>query len=530
MVTQGEYYQDPSLPSSAITYQYTLVPSNYSLPTNVPYTVLYQVVLFDEDAGDEADPEEDPWIPDPPPGGYCYDEYGQAYVCGSSPRIYLRTKETLPDDLQIKMTTELLAAGLNPRDVYNEAMRIAGYPEEMIDKDEVRGRTQSTRYYPSGFIRVRDNVTGLLVPVKNIKVKARRWFKIDDTQTDANGNFVISKGYRQKAHIVLKYQNSEVRVRAISGLLKFWEYAQVLEKECGLFSTSQLNGINVNLEYNANADTYTALQWAGAHCLNTHFEMKQFSAARGLIGPYSNMNIWISSAITQAASTPMLRALTNTSQVSQAIDFLLPYTYAAAKKIVQNFLPDVTLRLQDNSSGPTRNADAISNTFFHEFGHSQHYSQAGNNYWASYIWYIVTNGGYGSKTTSGSGRVAVGESWGFFIGNTFNGLKYSNVTVVANRERDQLESNVPVDGISVDRWNTGSQGWIPLGMPHDLIDVGEPAVTGVVDNVSGYTVAGVFRGYTSSAATIQDLRSSILSNNSASQAAQVNALIASYRY
>ena len=156
--------------------------------------------------------------------------------------------------------------------------------------------------------------------------------------------------------------------------------------------------------------------------------------------------------------------------------------------------------------------------------------KVGNLYWPQEIIYTVNNGGYGNKTTSGSGRAAVVESWGFFIGNTFNATKYSAVPAITNRERTQLENNIPVDNVSVQFWNTGSQGWIPIGLPHDLIDVGEPASTGVVDNVNGYTINGIFKGYNTNATTVQSLKTQILSNNGNSQAANVNTMVTSYRY
>ena len=187
--------------------------------------------------------------------------------------------------------------------------------------------------------------------------------------------------------------------------------------------------------------------------------------------------------------------------------------------------------------------DNLSNTFFHEFGLPYealakygHYQQVGNAYWAAEIAQIISNAittgeAYGNKTTSGSGRIAVVESWGFFIGNTFNALKYNGPNPnTADRERNQLENNIPVDNVSVQRWNTGSQGWIPIGLPHDLIDVGEPASTGVVDNVSGYSIQGLFNGYQPGVTTVQGLRQEILNRNGNSQAAQVNALVTSYRY
>ena len=527
VTTQGEYYQDPSLPADAITYQYTLVPDNYILPTTVPYVILSTVFLFDETAGDEAD-EPDPWVPNPSICGeqivcYCYDEWGQLILCESSP-ITIRKNEALPEDLYKKATQTLIDAGIDLRELYNEAMRLAGWDEEIIPDAASGGRVAN--YIPSGTVRVRDNVTGLDVPVKNLTVKTRRFFKLDEALTDVNGNFVISKSYRAKAHVVLKFKTPGMKIRGISDLLKVWEYAQVLERELGLFEGSQLVGMSINIPYHSNADTHNALAWAGAHCLNTYYESKQYSTANSITVPYYGMNVWISSAITQSASTPMLRAIANTSLVSQALDYLLPSIASMVKQIVQNFLPDVTLRLQA-SNGSTRNAADLTNTFFHEFGHSQHYSVVGNNFWAAEIGYTIANGGYGNKTTSGSGRAAVVESWGFFIGNTFNETKYRAVgnglaTTRADQELFELENQIPGDN---DWWQ-----WIPYGAIHDMRDVGEPAFTTVIDNVSGYSIQGLFSGYQPGITTVQELRQEILNRNGNSQATQVNQLITSYRW
>lgn len=524
----GEYYQDPSLPVSAITYQYTLVPSNYSLPTSVPYTILYQVFLFDENAGDGQDPDWDPWTPDPG-DGYCYDEYGQAYICNSSPRIYLRERSGGPEDLYRKVSKQLVDAGINLKELYNEAMKLSGHPEEMLDLTSSSGRTQSVN--PYGNIKVIDNSIGnVAVAVKNVTVKTRRWFKLANTVTDVNGYFYINKAYKSKANIVLKFRNNDITVRGISGALKLWEYAQALEKECGLYTNGALQGVNITLAYNSNADTYGALQWAAAHCMNTHYESKQYVQANSIVGAYPSMNIWISSAVTQAAAAPMLRSIANTSAVNNALTYLLPGVTPAVKKLLENWLPDVTMRLQGAGS-TTRNADRLNNTFFHEFAHGLHYDKVGNNYWASYIAYIVLNGGYGTKTTSGSGRVAVGESWGNFIGGTFNRTKYSTTPLIFNRERDFLENQRRNDAISiglVSGTTNQYQGWIPWGMLHDLTDVGEPTTTLINDQVSGYTIGGIFRGFHSGSDNVVSLKNAILVNNANSQATQVNTLVSSY--
>ena len=280
------------------------------------------------------------------------------------------------------------------------------------------------------------------------------------------------------------------------------------------------------------------MQWAAAHCMNTYHEAKAYSVTNSIIEPYYGMNVWISSDWLSSASAPMVRAIIHDPiTLLNVLNFLLSPSPASKltilRKLLTNWLPDVTLQLRDATTGFTRNADNLSNTFFHEFGHSQHYSQVGNLYWAQEIIYTVDNDGYGNKTTSGSGRAAVVESWGFFIGNTFNRTKYAAVGTalsneVSNREGRALENQSRDDTTPYAFNGTNSRGWIPAGMLHDCTDVGEPAGTGINDLASGYSISMLFRGYSSSATTVQTLRANILSSNGNAQAAQVNDLVTSY--
>jgi hypothetical protein len=140
----------------------------------------------------------------------------------------------------------------------------------------------------------------------------------------------------------------------------------------------------------------------------------------------------------------------------------------------------------------------------------------------------VVNGGYGSKTTSGSGRVAVGEALGNFIGSTFNRLKYLSVSAVRDAETNFLEFQMRNDNIPVFFDGAISQGWIPWGMLHDMTDTSEPSVTLISDQVSGFSISGVFSGFTQTSETVPDLRDAILSNNGQSQSVQVHNLTTSY--
>jgi hypothetical protein len=161
------------------------------------------------------------------------------------------------------------------------------------------------------------------------------------------------------------------------------------------------------------------------------------------------------------------------------------------------------------------------------------YKQVGNDYWVDEILYTLKpnkGGPYGTKTTAGAGRAAVVESWGFYVGPTFNEIKYRpKSALIANSERDFLERQQRDDAVPIRAYNgTTSGGWIPWGMLHDCTDIGEPANTFINDQVSSYTMSMLLKGYTSSATTVQSLRENILSANGNAQAAQVNNLVSSY--
>jgi hypothetical protein len=538
-----DYYQAPGLPDS-LNYFYTLIPANYSIISSVPYTILSQVVLFDEDAGDEADPEEveDPWIPEPDPGnGVCYDEYGSAYLCGTEPKAYLRKAvNDLPEDLVKKTTIALIKAGVNLNELYNEAMRLAGYEEEiMVDPKNSNGRTQAIRYAPGGRITVWDNSINVTVPVKGAEIKTRRFIKIDHTYTDANGFFRVSKGYRAKAQVLVKFKNDWAKIRGVTAGLKVWQWAKPVKKKLGLFEKSAMENISFRFDPNSNAESKQALQFAAAHALNTIAELNQFCLNNGINTIPNNLNLWITtSSWFRTSAAPMLNKVTDPIQALQLISAIIvpPVTPGSlAKKavaILMHYAPDVAIKINPDG-GTTIAAGAISDVAFHELSHAVHYNKVGRSYWVlnvikAYIYnFVTTNSNYANKTSNYAGLVAVIESWAYFAGNTFNETKYralgtADAISIANQNRDFLEGQVPGD---TDWWR-----WIPYGALHDMRDVVEPTWTGVIDNVSGYSLPGIYAGFQPSITTVQGLRQQILNSNANSQATQVNQLITSYRW
>lgn len=136
-----------------------------------------------------------------------------------------------------------------------------------------------------------------------------------------------------------------------------------------------------------------------------------------------------------------------------------------------------------------------------------------------------------NRTSPNSGYIAVAESWGFFIGPTFTRTRYSSNSTTSNAQLDFLEKQRNDNSVPVSPYSSTldfSSGWIPWGMHHDLIDTGEPTVTLITDQVSGYTINGIFKGFHNGSTTVQQLKAAILANNNNSQALQVNTLVTGY--
>ncbi|MFN7330566.1 MAG: hypothetical protein ACK5UP_13795, partial [Bacteroidota bacterium] len=292
------------VPDADFVPLFTLIPSNYGIPQDVPHQILGQVVLFDEDAGDNSDPEDiqDPWEPEPPCIACCIDPW----IC---PRM-AQNQNPKQENPMKKLTRALMKAGVDRKELTDEMFRLSGNSDDLDYSGSKDGRTQGIRYFPAGHIRVEDNSIGQEVPVKNIFVKSRRWFKTGRTWTNENGYFGINKGYRNKARIIIKFKNGSATFRGISGALKIWEYVFPLKTTTGHFERTSLQNVNFVFR-NPGSAVDRSLTWVAAHGMNTIFETIQYNNARGIGNPPTGLRVWVSNRITQAASAPMLRAISN---------------------------------------------------------------------------------------------------------------------------------------------------------------------------------------------------------------------------
>ena len=77
---------------------------------------------------------------------------------------------------------------------------------------------------------------------------------------------------------------------------------------------------------------------------------------------------------------------------------------------------------------------------------------------------------------------------------------------------------------------TSSRGWVIYGLYHDMTDTGEPAFTGVVDNVNAFTPATAFRGLQADVLSVREYEDKVRAQTNGRQAAQMGQLVTSYQY
>ena len=540
-------YQAPAPGTTEIPWVYTTVPVGTPLPQYIQQERLADLYLATEDAGDERDP--DPWAPTPPEPCREWDPSCHCYVrCGTS-RNNLATDPSVngtatsqPDlqapNRQQEAVAELRKQGISPLDLYNEAMHITGHDDEVVFNPESSFRsgstgedigaiTQSTkRYYPSGNVMVQSKDTrGFTnVPLRRVNVLSRRWFKLGHAYTDANGRFYINKGYRQKAKLIVEFKTDQATTRGFNKSADIWDVALPIRHQMGAYSETQMENMNYTFSYQYDSRTKGALSWAAATAFNTLYGMYDYAAANGILTPPQDINIWLAADFTNGGSAPMLRKLATTTATGQFINYILPGG-VIFKRLVQRAIPDITIRFDYGLDNTTFSTNDIDEVLSHELGHSIHYRQVGNDYWTSYINYIIASGGYGIKTNNDAGRIAISEAWGYYTGYNFTSEKYRNLSVyyLADYYRRALEDQVPSNDVY------DYNRWVVFGMLYDMTDNGENTnYTHVIDNVNSYNMAQVFKGLQPDVVSVRQYQQRILTQNSSKQAPELEQLVTSY--
>lgn len=154
IAVNGTYYHDPSLPDSAVTYQYCSLPINKTIP-DVPYSILENLYIppIEQDFSSARS---------------TMNQYYEALV--------------------------------------DEALRIT----DNLNSNE---RTISSYWTPAGTIKMIDNILGE-IPIAGIKVRARRWFTTYEGITNNQGYFECNGQFKGDANYSFNWERYHFSIRS----------------------------------------------------------------------------------------------------------------------------------------------------------------------------------------------------------------------------------------------------------------------------------------------------------------------------
>jgi len=522
VMQQGDYYNDGVTPTEEIPWLYAIVDVGFTPPAGITYEVLEQIhiptlaAVENEAFRITGNPFDD-------------------YNCGGS-----LPAQTQSSDFECAPDYHWDAS-------LNRCVRNAPLPPP----------PPTPTRQPSGRITVTDNNNGVETfrGVRNARVTAKRFFKVERTFTNNNGEFFLNKEFN-KVHLFVEFENDQASIRSLR-MARLWQMLSPVERDFGV--KGDLNNLNFNIDFEPDALSRMARYWAAATAHNAIQEYRDFASLQGIGTPPDKIKILLTNWEGQGSggAAPMFakRALgapsdfvtnfiiSDLSQVAGGLSALLLYLEAQV---------DITAGY-NLGLGVTVRSDRLSETMFHEQTHAAHFNKVGNTWWSDFVsaeLHEMTIGPspYGSGNNGYSPIIALGESWAYHIGHFATDWKYPVGTgstfeqgfEYTNGDIREMGTVVAFTGLNahlnlLEDFNSkrlyDDFHWIPQGLYYDLMDDRNDVGFGRVlldDQVTGYSNQQFFNSLDNDITTLQDYRVRLLSENGNNQAAGVTTIFDFY--
>ena len=545
VLQDGDYYQDPTLGTEDIGWLYTAVPANYTPVAGIQYEVIQQLHIPPiDDLLLES-------MAESITGGAIYDD-----TVILADRYITRVDEPsdtliVPNRLPVPCELEPCGPNCPPQDPNNP------YP--------CGGGGTPPPTLPSGIYVEEQTVCNQptrILPVRQINVVAKRWFKFWRGYTDDNGKFTVTKNFKNKVKIIVKTKNDNARVSKVRGI-RLWQMLFPCRKRIGVFNGSELPRIRYVFTQptDGSASNKDLAYWASATTHNSIIEFREYTTEFNLPQPPSNLKVMVTNwgFMENAGAAPMWnKCNNNVIPASFATFFVANSNFVLAgvtvlTTILKNQM-DMIIGYKSTDYNCVLTSSQLRSVVYHELGHAQHYSQAGCDFWTQYRNAIVTELSklnqvdfhpYGTGNDQSTAPIlATGEMWGNHVEKWYSERHYGNGGAVAVNFFSRLQglafSNDATSGLNANYWsienfnpnrNQDVHRWIPQGLPYDLWDNRNEFPTPFIDdNATGFTINQSFNALQSDVHSISAFRDRLLQQNGNNQQVQVNTLINAYNY
>lgn len=538
---EGDYYQDPSIPDSMITWQYAVVPPSFQFPAGIQHETLASLHI--------------------PTDSYTAVETEAERLASIQDSINMSNNTSMTMTTTVTPYSNTKNGTIKPNVLQPDNFQECpdGFIWDPVGRECIPDRPPvldppppaADAAIPAGNIFVFDTNMGTEVGVRKVRVVARRWFKIERTYTDNSGHFTFSKRFKHKVRIIEKFKNEYANIRAMRGL-SLWQMLFATKRTLGVYSGDKSNITFFNDQggpLNSKDDRY----WAAATTLNSVQEYRDYAVSESIGLPPLGLKILLSNWGHGSGATPMFAKRASDDLPTEFETWYMGAPVQIIASVIFTLKHQVDIVGSYNFGGAAYLvSDNMKELFYHELTHAAHYQALGDNWYTTFVnselFEVISNissgySPYGNGSNSQSSIVALGEGWAYHIGHYFTDKRYGNSSsdLYDNGQQEGYYNGSPTAGLSshlnlLENFNPNSATdhfkWIPTGLFYDLLDPANETNPPypVTDLVSGYTNAQMFGTFQSNIYTLQDYRARLLQTVSNPTSGQVTGLFAQYHY
>ncbi|MBS4064382.1 MAG: hypothetical protein KGZ74_07460 [Chitinophagaceae bacterium] len=532
LVQEGDYYDDGVTPAEEIPWLYAVVNPNFTAPSGVTFQLLERIHV---------------------PNNYFLEDEAFAITgnnvdtadCGSSSLQGGQMQNNSQTECDCSSRPSALSCDCRLQcgfDTRNCTFPLPPVPPVRI---------------PAGNITVTDDIRNLQVPVRNARMVARRFLKVERTYTNANGNYNFTKSFRNKVTLLIKFKNQNAIIKGLRGA-RLWQILLPVKINLGKFR-GNINNVYRNVDDNNEVRSRGARLWAAATTHNAVQEFKYDYAAENIGSTPDKLRVLVVPGSSGGSAPMFAKRFISTLPdyfIRQAILAALypPASYVNALATTLSSRVDVVIGYNSGTQTSTKRNDQMSEVCFHEFAHVAHYNKVGNSWYGEFVGAelneMVANvfnsefSPYGNGNSINSPIIALGESWAYHIGHWLTNSKYGILSREFNEQGIEYENNIPVNGLNsnlnlLEDFNPQRTNdpfrWIPQGLFYDLNDAtndnnASPVRVPLIDNVSNFTNSQFFNALDNDVFGLPGYRVRLLNENSNNQATGVNSIFSFYGY